>query len=92
MHIKNFRELFSKKWETGHRHQFSCNVCSPEECVDVSDEPHDDDPEERTQLDNVPDEDRDAIERVRQREDLALRRHGDDVAVAWSEGVFHENY
>ena len=55
----------------------------PEEGVDVPDEPHDDGPEEGAQLDDVPDEDGDAVESVGQREDLALERHRNYVAVTY---------
>ncbi len=57
-------------------------VLSPEECVEVPDDSHDDDPEQCAQLDDVPYEDGDAVERVHQRERLAAGRRGNNVPIA----------
>ena len=55
---------------------------SPDELLHVPDDPHDDDPEERAELDDVPDEDGDAVQRVHKGEHLPAQRERDDVAVA----------
>lgn len=60
-------------------------------CVDCHsvDEPHDQNPEQRSQLDDVPDEHWDSVQGVDNCADFACERHGDDVSVTYIEHTYN---